>query len=654
MCGVTGICSIDQSLEFGVLVKRMAASIPHRGPDAQGQKVIHGEGCSVGLGHRRLSIVDLSGGAQPMSNEDGTVWLSYNGEVYNHANLRQELEGRGHRYKTRSDTESILHAYEEWGPACVERLRGMFAFAIWDNRTGELYAARDRIGIKPFYYTLSGGTLVFASEIKGILASGLVGAEIDLEMVPEQMTLGYLAGENSLFRGIRKLMPGHWLRWRAGEVETRKYWDIPAPDTSKDSRSDEEWIEEFSALFNDAVSMRLMSDVPLGVFLSGGLDSSTIAATMSREIPERLKTFSVGFESQYYSELGYAAEVADHLGTDHYEVVLTCDDFFKSLPRMVWHEDEPIRSAPSVALYYVAKLAREHVKVVLTGEGSDELFAGYDRYWATLFNYRWGDIYERALPRQIRERCVQQTVWQWPISSSLKRKISHTFLGHSMHPEEIVFDNWYAIFPRRIHGELFTQNAYRQLRHADPYRSSMEFYNTEHGRGSLEQLLYSDQKSYLVELLMKQDNMSMAASLESRVPFLDHHLIEFATRVPQRLKLDGRSGKRIVKEAAKKLLPESILKRKKTGFPVPFADWLRSGAGGFTEAVLNSERFRDRGIFDSAFAGRLLAENSTGERDHTEPIWSLLNFELWARIFIDGDAPDTISQELAQQCPVRT
>jgi asparagine synthase (glutamine-hydrolysing) len=652
MCGIAVVISRHRApYALETVATQMVSALVHRGPDGEGVRAFSSQDFSVALGHRRLSIIDLAGGGQPMANETGRVWITYNGEVYNHNDLREELMAMGHRFSSRSDTETIVHAYEEWGTECVERLRGMFAFAVWDQERETLFAARDRMGIKPLYYAQVEDLLLIASEIKAILATGWLQPEIAMEALPEQMTFGYLVGEQTLFRGVKKLLPGHWLTWKHGAIQTQQYWDTPAPLVDV-RRSEADYVAEFTELFQESVRLRLMSDVPLGVFLSGGLDSSSIAATMAEHVHGRLKTFSVGFQSPYYSELAYAREVAEALGSDHHEVVLTPETFFESLPKLVWHEDEPIRSAPSVALYHVAELAREHVKVVLTGEGSDELFAGYDRYWATLFNFRWGRWYNRFVPRSIRERCLRNTLWHWPVPLSLKKKLSHTFIGRSLRPEDIVFDNWYAIFPRDMRQELFSQDVNRCVQDVNPYENSMRIWESRDKGNTLDQLLYTDQKTYLVELLMKQDNMSMAASIESRVPFLDHHLVEFATRVPGWLKVRGAHGKHLVKRAMMRMLPESIRRREKTGFPVPFREWLAQPFGSrFIKQIALSPRARERNLLNQDYVHRLFAEHAAGLRDHTEPLWTITNLELWARLFLDGQHPDDVRDEMSTLQP---
>ncbi|REK22358.1 MAG: asparagine synthase (glutamine-hydrolyzing) [Planctomycetota bacterium] len=647
MCGISLLLSTSAERPAARdEVERMNRAQWHRGPDGEGIEVCQAGGVSVALGHRRLSIIDLAGGTQPMSNEDDTVWITYNGEIYNHAELRKELEAKGHRYKTRSDTETIIHAYEEWGSDCVQRLRGMFAFAIWDGNRRELFAVRDRMGIKPFYYVVNDETLLCASEIKGIVSSGRHAAAINRRAVPEFVTFGYIAGEETLFDGVKKLLPGHYLHWKDGQVRTKQYWEIPAEPTFDESKTEADYIDEFTSIFEESVSLRLMSDVPLGIFLSGGLDSSAIAATMAKQMSDPLMTFSVGFDAQYYSEFKYARQVAERIGADHQEIILKPEGLFGSLPELVWHEDEPIRNPSSIALYNVAKLSREHVKVVLTGEGSDELFAGYSRYWATMFNQRWGSLYERVLPRMVRERWIRDTLWKWPLPAAVRQKLSHTFLYHAQRPEEIIFDNFHAILPQRVHEAAFSPEFYAEVRDVDPYAESVRLYRNRRSREELDRLLYTDQKTYLVELLMKQDTMSMATSIESRVPFLDHHMVEFATRVPPRFKLNKESEKYLVKKSIARLVPESILTREKMGFPVPLKEWIREGFSGALRSILLSERTKERNVFNPQFVERLLDENVRRARNHTDALWTILNFELWARVYVDGESHQNTSDEL--------
>src|SRR5215204_1795223 len=400
MCGIAGIVASDQlSLEDRARLPLMRDVIAHRGPDDAGEFV----DARAALGHRRLSIVDLAAGHQPLSNEDGTIWIVFNGEIYNHADVRPGLEAAGHRYRTRSDTETIVHAYERWGDACVEHLRGMFAFAIWDAPRRRLLLARDRLGVKPLYWAVAGNRLLFGSEIKSILESGLIRAEADEARLPELLSTRYLSGAETLFKGIHRLLPGHTLVFEDGTVTTREYWDVPAGrgDESLANLSEQDAVQQFRARLEEAVRIRLMADVPLGMFLSGGLDSSAIAAMMAGMIDRPLQTFSVVAGQLNKNERDYARQVSKAIEADAHEIVIDDHDFFGSLPRLIWHEDEPIAHPSSVPLYFVSALAAQHVKVVLTGEGSDELLAGYGKYPRALVNWRAGAAYG-AVPEALR------------------------------------------------------------------------------------------------------------------------------------------------------------------------------------------------------------------------------------------------------------
>ncbi len=547
----------------------MMDAITHRGPDGHD---LHEDGIAY-LGHRRLSIIDVAAGRQPMSNETGSIWITFNGEIFNHAALRPELEKAGHRYTTRCDTETIVHAYEEYGRDCVTHLRGMFAFAIWDAQRRKLFCVRDRLGIKPLYYFSDERFFAFASEIKSLLRHPEIRPRLNEQRLPECLAFGYTAGDLTLFRGVRKLMPGHMLTLDAatGKIEISRYWDVPEP-AERETRSDEEWIRECRTRLEEGVRTRLMSDVPLGMFLSGGVDSSAIAALMKRLRSEPVKTFAVGYEEAAFSELGYARQVAQTIGTDHHEVVIGMEDFFNVLPRLVWHEDEPISWPSSVSLYFVSRLASEHVKVVLTGEGSDELFAGYHRYQHYLFNRRWSDRY-RVLPGGIRAAIGHFIEHSNLLTANVRRKLHHTFLGRKASVESLQLDNFYAAFSA---PELERLLAGRIQDAGNPYAEYLSYWNSRHG-SVLSQMLYADQKTYLVELLMKQDQMSMASSIESRVPFLDHPFVEFAASVPDNLKIRDGEGKYILKRAVEDLLPHDIIYRKKMGFPTPLRNGCSTG-----------------------------------------------------------------------------
>src|ERR1043166_4319892 len=444
MCGINGIAFSSRSgrtVDAAVLA-RMRDVFTHRGPDDEG---IFIDG-AVGLGHRRLSIVDVAAGHQPMINEDGSLHITFNGEIYNHADFRDSLEARGHVYRTHCDTETILHLYEEHGAACVHHLRGMFAFAIWDQRKRELFIARDRLGVKPLYYAYTtDGSLYFGSEIKALLEAGAIKPEINCEALPDYLANHATSGEETLFHGVKRLLPGHVMLWRDGRLRISRYWDVSFVRQSSEGRNDKDYIAEWSELFNTSVRLRLMADVPLGMFLSGGIDSSAIAAVMSRMVNEPIKTFAVAFKEREANELEYARLVSRAYNTDHHEVVISPEEFFAALPDLIWHEDEPLAHPSSVALYFVSRLAAQHVKVVLTGEGSDELMAGYARYRKTILNLAVGERYHRFVPAGVRDLIRGQIGGM--SASKLRAKLSRTFLSLSPDIESIYFDN-FAVFPR--------------------------------------------------------------------------------------------------------------------------------------------------------------------------------------------------------------
>ncbi len=605
----------------------MADVIAHRGPDDFGYYTDD----HAHLGHRRLSIVDLSTGHQPMANEDGTLHVVYNGEIFNHASLRPELEAAGHRYRTRSDTEAILHGYEQFGAASVTRFNGMFAYAIWDRVQRRLFCARDRHGIKPFYYWTDGRVFVFGSEIKALLEYPGVRAEVNEGVLAEYLTFGYVSSEETLFRGVRKLPPAHWLTvdcWDDGlEIKLGQYWETPLFPTP--SKIDEkEAVAECRWRLEECVRSRLMADVPLGMFLSGGIDSSCIAAIMKRQFDGPVKTFSVGYQEAEFGELGWASQVARLIGTEHHEVVIGFNEFFGSLPRMVWHEDEPICFSSSIPLYYVSKLAAKHVKVVLTGEGSDEIFAGYERYRYHLINSRAAGVYSR-LPAAARS--AMRSLLDAVPSPDLRRKLQHTFLYRTPDVESMYLDNFYCGFP----GGQLADMAKSDVLKASPYGSYLRYWASEPQQSLLARLLFADHKTYLVELLMKQDQMSMAASIESRVPFLDHTFVEFAMRLPDSMKLPS-SGKYILKKAVEDLLPRGIVHRTKMGFPTPMKRWFGEERSGFLLDYLTDREGLLARYFDLGKLGELLGRHRRGAEDATFRIWRLLNLQVWGDVFITG------------------
>jgi asparagine synthase (glutamine-hydrolysing) len=614
------------------VLESMNRQIVHRGPDDDGFYVSD----NVGLAMRRLSIIDVKSGHQPVTNEDQTLWLVYNGEIYNYRELRARLLEHGHQFRTLSDTETILHLYEEYGRKCVEHLRGMFAFAIWDKKRRCLLLARDRLGIKPLYYCLTGQHLLFASEIKSLFATLRIKPALNPFVLPEYLAFGYVAGAETLFAGVHKLLPAHSLEVdETGMAKLECYWDLPHSEPD-DGRSEAYYVQNYREKLEQCVSSHLMSEVPLGVFLSGGLDSSAVAALTSKRRGEPVKAFSVGYEEAPYSELTYAQAVARHIGAEYYEVRVGWQDFFGSLPKLIWHEDEPLAWPSSVSLYFVAKLAREQVTVVLTGEGSDETLAGYARYPTTLWNTRMQRYYRWAAPplRQSLRHVIEGTS---VLGAELRRKLQHTFLGRDAASwTSIYFDNFLCAF-----GETEQMTLLAQEWRPEPgmiYGNSMKFWDCFQG-DLLHRMLYTDIKTYLVELLMKQDQMSMAASIESRVPFLDHRLVEFAATIPTRHLMRGWDGKQVLKSAIRDLLPESVVDRTKMGFPTPWSSWLVRHFESI-ESLLLEQRSLARGWFEPDRIRRLLAEHRRGISDHADRIWRLLNLEVWARVCLDGEGLD--------------
>lgn len=598
----------------------------HRGPDDGGVFIDR----NIGLAHRRLSIVDVAHGAQPMTSGDAVI--VYNGEVYNHADHRGDLIARGHVFTNRSDTETILALYREYGRDCVDHLRGMFAFAIWDKNEQELFIARDRFGVKPLYYVHNDdGDLYFASEIKGLLAADAIKPEINFNALPDQFANHGTTGDETLFCGVKRLLPGHTLTWKDGRITIREFWDLSF-EPKHDVRTDAEYVEEWRDMFRKSVELRLMADVPLGMFLSGGIDSSAIAGVMSEMVDEQIKTFSVGFAEREANELDYARIVADRFGTDHHEITITPEQFFAELPNLVWHEDEPIGFIASVPLYFVSKLARQHVKVVLTGEGSDETLAGYGRYAKALKLLEYGERYESVTPTFLRN-AVRSGVATLP--GGVTRKLDRTFLTRGADIQNLFFDN-FSVFSKTMQVGLFTHETRERIGNTNPYSGQNIWLEKTDADDLLDKLLYVDIKTYLHELLMKQDQMSMAASIESRVPFLDHKLVEFTARMPRELKLRRGTTKWVLREAMKGILPPEILNRPKMGFPVPLGDWLRGRFRHIVDEYVISKRALARGIFDPLAVRDLVARQSRGE-DHDERLWALINFEIWQRQFIDGE-----------------
>ena len=645
MCG---ICGIALSSRSGAVVQRatlerMRDVMTHRGPDGAGV-FIDGP---IGLGHRRLSIVDPNAGQQPMASDDGAVQIVYNGEVYNHPEIMRRLQSEGLSYHTHCDTESVLHVYEREGFDAPRSLRGMFAFAIWDRRRQTLFIARDRFGVKPLYYAVTAdGSLYFGSEIKSILASGAVAATLEQSALPEYLSSHSTFGRGTMFAGIQRLEAGHTLVWRDGEIQIAPYWDLHFAEKFGTSRSEASLVAEYGERFREAVRMRLMADVPLGAFLSGGIDSAAITAVMSDLMDEPVRTFSVAFAERDANELAYARMVAERFRTEHREVVVTPAEFFDVLPQMIWQEDEPIAHPSSIPLYFVSRLAAEHVKVVLTGEGSDEVLGGYNRYRTTLYNMRLGAGYGHLMPAVGRD-AVRRGIESMPLRSRVRQKLARTFLALPADLGSLYLDN-FAVFSRQRLDELWSPDARRRLGALSPYATAERYLSQNDATSLLDVLLYTDTKTYLHELLMKQDQMSMAASIESRVPFLDHELVQFAARLPDRMKVRGLTTKHVLRQCMDGILPGEILSRKKMGFPVPVGAWLRGPYRFVLDELVLGHRATARRLFDESALRRLVTSHVSGEANHSERLWSLINLELWQRLHLDGEAIDDLRTTVAR------
>jgi len=645
MCGICGIAlprGSTRPLDRG-LVTRMMDTIRHRGPDAHGLYLKDG----IGLGHRRLSIVDVAHGAQPMAIRDGAVQIVYNGEVYNHPSLMPELQAAGVRYATHCDTETILHLYDRHGRDVPTHLRGMFAFAIWDERDGTLLLARDRLGVKPLYYVhTEDGALYFGSEIKAILAAGAIRPELNLDAFPDYLANHGTSGVDTLFAGVKRLPPGHTLTWRNGTISIERYWRLSFAPAAIDTRPDRVLIDEYRERFRESVRLRLMADVPLGMFLSGGIDSASITAMMSTLVSDPIKTFSVAFAEREANEFAYARLVAQRYATDHHEITVTPDEFFGALPTLLWHEDEPIAHPSSIALNFVSRLAAERVKVVLTGEGSDETLAGYGRYRYTLWNMSAGRTFE-ALTGHWGRQLGTALVDRLPRGSRLQARLRRTALTRPATLDDLYFDN-FAVFSRRGIDELLSPAVREAIGTPDPYAVAHALYEHSDGGSLLNRLLDVDLQTYLHELLMKQDQMSMAASIESRVPFLDHPLIEFAATLPEHLKLHGSTTKFVLREAMRDWLPAEVLSRSKMGFPVPIGRWFRTHRRYLVDEFVLGERAAARGLFQRPYVERVVQEHLAGLANHDERLWALLNVEVWHRIFVDGCAATDVGMATPQ------
>jgi asparagine synthase (glutamine-hydrolysing) len=615
MCGIAGFCLADPSAPVpeGVL-HRMTDALAHRGPDGHGYLLKR----SVGLGHRRLSIIDVAGGGQPIYNEDGSIGIVFNGEIYNYIELMDDLRARGHRFVTHSDTEVIVHLYEEYGEQCVDQLRGMFAFAIWDGRRHCVFIARDRLGIKPLFYYHDHTCFVFSSELKSLLAVPSIPRQLDPVALQEYLLYGYVPGDRCILNSLSKLAPGHTLTWCGGRIEIRQYWDVDF--TVHPRFTDESYLEGLEAVLLEAVRIHLRSDVPLGVFLSGGIDSSTIVALSCLALSRPVKTFSVGFSEEDYSELATARTMAERYKTDHHEIIVQDRDI-GVLSDIVWHLDEPFADPSALPTYFVCRAAREHVKVCLSGDGADELFGGYTRYRDAL-SLEWVD----TLPRPARRALLG------PLTAAMPQAMwGRGFLQRLGGDAVERYQGLIGVFPPKQAAGLLSRDI-RPFAFA-PTRILDSYFPSERG-DTLTTMQHADQKTYLPDdILVKVDRMSMQNGLEVRPPFLDHKVTEFVNRCPPRLKMHDGIGKILLKRLMRDRVPFEILTRRKMGFGVPIKHWFRGSMKGFSEEMLLSPSSRTHSLLDQAAVRGILKSHGWNMRDSSRRIWSLLVLEQWCRSY---------------------
>lgn len=625
MCGIAGIAGLDQLADEGLrrLLQPMADTMTHRGPDDQG---FYARG-SMGIAARRLSIIDVEGGHQPVRNEDGTIWAAQNGEIYNFAELRRSLESVGHQFRANTDTEVLVHLYEEYGRDMVAHLRGIFAFVVVDERRQKMLVARDRIGVKPLYYSELGGRLVFGSEIKAIFASGLVEAEPDIEALGLLLTLGYVPAPWTIFAGVKKLLPAHVLEWHAGSTSLTRYWEFPAGPEQLGGDS-KRWEDEFMEHLDDAVTTELVSDVPLGVMLSGGIDSAAITALTARAVSQPVTTFHIGFEGDPSSEIEDARLVAQRIGTDHHEMTTELEDDLDFLARVTWHMDEPVSDLSALGFYRICRLAREHVTVALAGQGGDELLAGYRRYWGWTYS-RWASHLPAAVYKQVLN----------PLASALPRagllkKASRT-LGHA----DLL--DWYtasiSINGAALRGDLIRADV-GQLHTDELLRGTIEGHLAGfQSDDPISKLLMLDSKMALPDdLLLHNDKMSMANSLEVRVPFLDYPMVEFCTRMPNKMKLKGFTTKYALRQGCERILPHETIHKRKEGFFGPLVNrWVRTEMRSTIEQLLLDDDASCLAYLDRGALASLVSDHMEGREDYGRQLMNVCMFELCLRIFVD-------------------
>ena len=646
MCGICGWIELSSGNGFSPArstLGSMSATIEHRGPDDWGSAYFK----DAAIAMTRLSIIDLERGHQPMANDREDCWIVFNGEIYNFLDLRKELQAEGYRFKTHSDTEVVLRAYEEWGDNCLNRLRGMFALAIYDSRsanngsadcggkTSRVLLARDRIGKKPLYYYRDENRIIFGSEIKAILAHPSVQGDVHHSILPLYLTYGYVPAPYTFFKNIYELPPGHKLVVQHCEVAIEQYWKLPPQDVGIEL-SEKQYVERLRELFEDAVKVRLVSDVPLGAFLSGGVDSAAVVAFMTRIMKQPVKTFAIGFtDDPSFNELEYARIVAKESRSDHHEFLVS-PDAIDLVPRLVWHYDQPFADSSAVPEFLVAQMTREHVKVALTGDGGDELFAGYERFAAA----RIAESYRR-MPRLL-QRAIKQFLGMVPESTTYRSfgRRARRFVDSAALPLSERYLRWVGMFSSDLISDLLVD-----ISDCNPVAHFQAYFDSEHENDLIGQLLSVNMKSYLPgDLLVKTDRMTMANSLEARCPFLDQQLLEFTAGIPSKLKLKGMTTKYILKRALRGIVPDEIIHRKKHGFGVPVGRWFRTSLKRYLHETLLSPEALQRGYFHESSLRRLIEEHQSGKRDHGHRLWALLTLEIWHRVFIDQEVSPWISE----------
>ena len=641
MCGICGKYS-PQGVQTEEL-NHMLDSIVHRGPDDSGT-YLRGV---IGMGNRRLSIIDLQSGKQPISNEDGSIWVVYNGEMYNYPSLRQQLQTKGHTFYTNSDTEAIVHLYEDHGERCVEHISGMFAFALWDEKQKKLLLARDRIGQKPLFYTQEGSDFLFGSEIKSILSLRHQNPELDPLAMHDYLSLRFISPPNTIFKGIKKLPPAHTLTFQNGEIKLRRYWQLSFRE--KLTLSEDEILEALQEQLIRTVDSHLLSDVPVGSFLSGGLDSSMVVAVLARDLGLKPQTYAIGVEESDFDETPYARMVADHYQTDHIEERVAAN-IIQSIPKMIWHLDEP--SDPIAAcMYQAARLASKHVKVVLGGDGGDELFAGFDRYVGN----RYIDMYS-IMPLALRKGLMGPMLDRLPDSFTYKSMTQKLRWVHHLSLQSTAAEQYAAAtcFFRFTHDEklaLYSDDLQQEIGHLNSSLAITEPFNNAEADDLLDRMLYTDFVTRLPEhSLMLTDRMTMAHGLEARSPFLDHELVEFLAKVPANIKVQNNQPKHLMRKLAADYLPAPILQREKQGFMLPIAYWFRNDLYPLVSQTLENSHFVKQGWFKKEAIQNLLDEHRSNRHDHHVRLWMLLNLELWHQLYIEGTGQDELSEKLQELC----